>query len=101
MRTSRRWTCWAVALLGLVWSVPTASAQFSLCRQVSQVVNVRTTFYGVVCDGIIYWNMSGMLVKSTTCTCQASICPDFSCAPTAKLCRPRWMATNVYCLPNH
>jgi len=101
MRASRFLTCVAVALLGVVSSGSTVSAQFWQCRQVSAVVNVGANYNGVRCDGITYVNMAGKVVKSTTCTCQSTLCPHFVCSNVAgTVCRIAWTVTNAYCIPN-
>jgi hypothetical protein len=92
--------CLAVALLGLVWSAPPASAQSPVCRQVSALVRVGQTFHGATCFAITYTTVNGRVITSTSCRCQASLCRF--CFPPLRPGVPgschSWVA-NAHCVP--
>ena len=94
MRGSRLLMCSTVAALGLVWSVPNASAVIHgipLCRQVSKIVKVGQSFNGAVCHAVTYRTANGRVIRSKACTCQARVCTG--CCPRTK------RVTNAHCTP--
>lgn len=94
MRASRLLMCLAVALLGVVWTAPTASAQWPPCHEVSKLVKVGQSFDGAVCFPVTYTTVNGKVITSRGCTCHATIC-TFCWAP--KSCDTT--VTNAYCTP--
>jgi hypothetical protein len=91
--------CLAVALLGLACSPPTASAQGSLCQQITKVIKVGQTFYGHVCQAVTYTTINGQKITTTTCACEATNCPHLCPKPGGgvTIC---WQIVSAYCHPN-
>lgn len=95
MRASRLWTCLALALLGLVWSGSTASAQ---CKQVYGGVRTGTTFYEAICPSYTYTPFGGGTpVTSKYCTCSASVCT--ACFSIGGRTHCHTWAANAFCMP--
>jgi hypothetical protein len=85
-----------VAALGLVWSVPSASAVIRgipACKQVSKLVRVGQSFNGAVCRAVTYMTVNGKVITSRACTCHATIC-TWCCVPHRTT-----SVTNAYCTP--